>query len=214
MHVSTFNPSILIRLLLSITQLMPSQWTKLRTAGLVGILLLIGVAIIGSILIYRRIRLISSSKHIIDSESDIPSESDYTPPNPVYQPGTVRRHTESSQTLYGWVQASHEKARLAKQEQCPSLQHGPGPVVDDTASSVYSGPTVLGAGTVARPETRESMGASSLREAVLRAAEPRREGNTENGTVEKKGSKYQKETTKRKKAEGKGVTSAYSGAWP
>jgi hypothetical protein len=87
----------------------------------------------------------------------------------------------------------------------PSLEHGPGPTVSSEASSVYSRPIISRAGTMVsanRPVTRDSVGASSLRQAVL-------DIGALSGDEEVSRQGIEKEVKPEKVA-----VRGYSGAWP
>jgi hypothetical protein len=86
-------------------------------------------------------------------------------------------------------------------------------MIDTPAFSMYSRSIVARARTMApesRPVTRDSMGTSSLRKAVLGAAE------ADEGTVamKMKQSVAQEPTIEIKKAEEKRAKGGYSGTWP
>jgi hypothetical protein len=153
-------------------------WTTAKTAGLViGILLLV-TTIAGSAIFYYRRYSNKPSLKVADSEAgvDSPAPSSPNPALTIPEPavtesstGTVRRQTGRPQTFHDWVQSSNATAPAKS-----SFGHGPGPMFNSDAPSMYSrsarsniGPTAV----TTRPGTRDSIGASSLRKAVLGAAE-------------------------------------------
>jgi hypothetical protein len=144
---------------------------------------------------------------------DIEPEPDIEVLDPIHEPGTVRRHTGNPQTFYDWVLTSSNQAPSAKSEPFPSLI---GPAGDISASSTYSRPISSRAGTTApasRPGTRSSFGVSSLRDAVLGAAEPTLRGGMDIQVMESKPVVMDepKENTKMEENE---VMRGYTGAWP
>jgi hypothetical protein len=170
------------------------------------------LATVTATLVCRRVHRASPPKHLAESEADTPSEPELALPGPIYDPGTVRRQTGLPQTFYEWVRTSNNEAVLAKQEPFPPLQQDYDPPISSAASSVYSRPTVSRAGTMARPVTRNSTGASSLRRAVLGTSEPMEEN--EGKTEAAKKNEIMIKDTKEEKTLDEVKTRVYSGAWP
>jgi hypothetical protein len=139
-------------------------------------------------------------------------ESGFALSGPSHETGTVRRHTGNPQTFYDWVLTSNESTS-AKRGSFPLLKS---PVADIAASSTYSRATSSREGTTApasRPDTRGSLGMSSLRDAVLGAAEPSVGGGLDDQVMESKAPMIE-EPKETKKAEEKDLMAGYSGAWP
>ncbi|KAH7071015.1 hypothetical protein FB567DRAFT_213424 [Paraphoma chrysanthemicola] len=152
-------------------------WTAAKTAGLViGILLLVTAFAGVAIVYYRRRQNDNLAVKVADSEVGIDSPAPSSPnpaltiPTPAVtdtSTGTVRRQTGRPQTFQDWVQSSNATT-LVK----PSFDNGPGPTLSSGPPSVYprAPPSNIGTSSVAtRPGTRDSVGGSSLRQAVLGA---------------------------------------------
>lgn len=183
-----------------------------------GIILPILLITLSSILIYRaRTR---PPKPAPDPAAEPEAEREYALPGPVHQPGTVRRATGQPQTFYGWVQSSNAEAgvgheRFASLEEGPgpvirrevpagherhayaSLENGPGPEIEDSAAS----------GLAVSKARKDSIGGSSLRDAVLSASEQKEEAKSKEIVLEEV-------KIPAKKAEERSVLRGYSGAWP
>jgi hypothetical protein len=193
---------------------MAYQWTAFKSAGLIiGILLFITVVTI-ALLFYRHRTRKAAPKPDPETAATSPEpeaepEPTYSLPGSIHDPGTIRRTTGEPQTFYDWVQSSNVQAG---NERLPSLENGPGP---GEASSMYSRPTVSRANTLVRPGTRDSIGASSFRKAVLEAGNA---GGVKSMQVEKKEHVPNRDVIETKEEEKKPTTTGmkreYSGAWP
>ncbi|KAH7062926.1 hypothetical protein BKA63DRAFT_189133 [Paraphoma chrysanthemicola] len=152
-------------------------WTTAKTAGLViGILLLIATFAGGALIYYRHRHNNNLAVKVADSEVGIDSPAPSSPnpalaiPPPAVtdtSTGTVRRQTGRPQTFHDWVQSSNATTSVK-----PSFDNGPGPILNSSTPSTYprAPPSSIGIATIAiRPGTRDSVGASSLRQAVLGA---------------------------------------------
>jgi hypothetical protein len=135
-------------------------------------------------------------------------------PRPIHGYGTVRRQTGRQQTFQDWICTSNNEVLSKQHERYPSLEHGLAPVISNIESSVYSRPTISRAGTTARPGTRDSMDASSLRRAVLEAAEPGNENDLEYERAGRKNVVVKETKTESKRVGENGAMKGYSGAWP
>ncbi|KAH5219383.1 hypothetical protein HBI46_108930 [Parastagonospora nodorum] len=195
---------------------MTYQWTTSKTAGLVMGILFLTALLTAAVLIYRyRVRTTSTKRDpesaATSPEPEAEPEHTYALPGPIHEPGTIRRATGQPQTFYDWVRSSNAQAEL---ERLPSLKNGPG---YGAVSSTYSQHTSSRANTMVRPTTRDSVGASSLRKAVLGAGETRGVKSME---AEKKEAMLKKEEIKDAEQKAKtevkttAKTRGYSGAWP
>jgi hypothetical protein len=189
------------------------QWTKAKIAGLVlGILFFLVFITTTTILIYRRRNKDSTSPPKSDPE-DIATTPDPTLSGPIHEPGTVRRKTGQPQTFSDWIRASNNEATSVQNAHYPSLEHGPGPVINSAASSTYARSNVTRTISIApgaRSAAKGSMDASSFRKAVLGAAEAD-EGIE---VTARKHSIAQDPKIATKNSEEKCAVRGYSGAWP
>jgi hypothetical protein len=166
-----------------------------------------------AVLIYRHRNNSSLESPLKSDPENAATAPDLALPGPIHEAGTVRRRTGQPQTFHDWMHSSNNGAASAQHARCSASEHGPGPMIDTPAFSMYSRSIVARARTMApesRPVTRDSMGTSSLRKAVLGAAE------ADEGTVamKMKQSVAQEPTIEIKKAEEKRAKGGYSGTWP
>ncbi|KAF2029704.1 hypothetical protein EK21DRAFT_89490 [Setomelanomma holmii] len=189
-------------------------WTPAKTAGLVISLLLIITTVAGGAFFQCRRRIKKFFVKGADSEAGINSHAPTSPIpdlacpgriDPIAGAGTVRRQTGLPQTFQDWVEASNDitPARLS---------FGPSSMFNSEASSTFSQPTRPNTATATattRPGTRDSMGASSLRQAVLGPAQADKQKDTmkEECQLVAKDQKVQIPVQQ-------GKLRGYSGAWP